>query len=84
MQIPNGKRSWYWHCAARRHTLALLLFGSLQLSCAGGSQRGAATVEFYLVALLALLPLCLGMLQTSLLRDPMASRARHRELKRSR
>lgn len=34
---------------------------------AGGSQRGAATVEFYLVALLALLPLCLGMLQTSLL-----------------
>jgi hypothetical protein len=32
-----------------------------------GEQRGAATVEFYLVALLALLPLCLGMLQISLL-----------------
>lgn len=31
------------------------------------AQRGAATVEFYLVALLALLPLCLGMVQTSLL-----------------
>jgi hypothetical protein len=31
------------------------------------AQRGAATVEFYLVALLALLPLCLGMLQVSLL-----------------
>jgi len=30
-------------------------------------QQGAATVEFYLVALLALLPLCLGMLQISLL-----------------
>jgi hypothetical protein len=30
-------------------------------------QLGAATVEFYLVALLALLPLCLGMVQTSLL-----------------
>lgn len=30
-------------------------------------QRGAATVEFYLVALLALLPLCLGILQTALL-----------------
>jgi hypothetical protein len=29
--------------------------------------RGAATVEFYVVALLALLPLCLGMLQTALL-----------------
>jgi len=31
------------------------------------AQGGAATVEFYLVALLALLPLCLGMLQGSLL-----------------
>lgn len=30
-------------------------------------QAGAATVEFYLVALFALLPLCLGMLQLSLL-----------------
>jgi len=30
-------------------------------------QGGAATVEFYLVALLALLPLCLGILQTALL-----------------
>ena len=30
-------------------------------------QGGAATVEFYLVALLALLPLCLGMVQMSLL-----------------
>jgi hypothetical protein len=30
-------------------------------------QKGAATVEFYLVALLALLPLCLGILQTALL-----------------
>lgn len=30
-------------------------------------QRGAATVEFYIVALLALLPLCLGMLQVCLL-----------------
>jgi hypothetical protein len=30
-------------------------------------QGGAATVEFYLVTLLALLPLCLGMLQMSLL-----------------
>jgi hypothetical protein len=30
-------------------------------------QRGAATVEFYLVALLALLPMCLGILQTALL-----------------
>jgi hypothetical protein len=29
--------------------------------------RGVATVEFFLVALLALLPLCLGMLQTGLL-----------------
>lgn len=29
--------------------------------------RGAATVEFYLVVLLALLPLCLGILQTALL-----------------
>lgn len=29
--------------------------------------RGAATVEFYIVALLALLPLCLGMMQTALL-----------------
>ncbi|MBK6675004.1 MAG: pilus assembly protein [Proteobacteria bacterium] len=33
----------------------------------GNAERGAATVEFYLVALLALLPLCLGMLQTALL-----------------
>lgn len=33
----------------------------------GHAERGAATVEFYLVALLALLPLCLGMLQTALL-----------------
>ncbi len=31
------------------------------------SQRGAATVEFYLVGLLALLPMCLGMLQGCLL-----------------
>jgi len=30
-------------------------------------QKGAATVEFYLVTLLALLPLCLGILQTALL-----------------
>jgi len=29
--------------------------------------RGAATVEFHVVALLAILPLCLGMVQTSLL-----------------
>lgn len=29
--------------------------------------KGAATVEFYVVALLALLPLCLGILQTALL-----------------
>jgi hypothetical protein len=36
------------------------------LSC-HARQKGAATIEFYLVALLALLPLCLGMLQTSLL-----------------
>jgi TadE-like protein len=33
----------------------------------GPGERGAATVEFYLVALLAMMPLCLGMLQTSLL-----------------
>lgn len=32
-----------------------------------GCQEGAVTVEFYLVALLGLLPLCLGMLQMSLL-----------------
>lgn len=31
------------------------------------TQGGAATVEFYVVALLALLPLCLGMVQMSLL-----------------
>lgn len=31
------------------------------------SLRGAATVEFYLVTLLGLLPLCLGMVQASLL-----------------
>jgi hypothetical protein len=34
---------------------------------AAARQAGVATVEFYLVALLGLLPLCLGMLQTSLL-----------------
>lgn len=33
----------------------------------GRHVTGAATVEFYLVALLALLPLCLGILQTCLL-----------------
>ena len=33
----------------------------------GSKQRGAAAVEFYIVALFALLPLCLGMLQASLL-----------------
>jgi TadE-like protein len=37
------------------------------LSRSPGRSRGAATVEFYVVALLALLPLCLGMLQMLLL-----------------
>lgn len=45
MQIPQGKRSWYWHCEPRRHALALLLLGSLQLSCTGDSQRGSTDVE---------------------------------------
>jgi Flp pilus assembly protein TadG len=38
-----------------------------KLSAMGSTQRGVATIEFYIVALLALLPLCLGMLQTFLL-----------------
>lgn len=37
------------------------------LTTPGYRQRGAAAVEFHIVALLALLPLCMGMLQMALL-----------------